>query len=157
MSFASGGFLIFLPLMVLCYWICPARWRYLALLAGSLLFYMGWSVPLTLLPLGVTLLNWVSCLIVEKHKSKWLLGILLTLIFLPLAVCKYAGFFAGSLHSLLGWPGQGEDRKMRSRLGNMRLPLAGIDCIETTFKPQGRGSLPHAGAGWLSDSLRRHL
>lgn len=106
MSFVSGGFLLFLPLMVLGYWLCPARWRYLALLAGSLLFYMGWSVPLTLLLLGVTLLNWVSCLIVEKHKSKWLLGGLLTLIFLPLVVCKYAGFFAGSLHSVLGWPGQ---------------------------------------------------
>lgn len=107
MSFVSGGFLLFLPLMVLGYWLCPARWRYLALLAGSLLFYMSWSIPLTLLLLGVTLLNWVSCLIVEKHKSKWLLGLLLTLIFLPLVVCKYAGFFAGSLHSLFGWPAIG--------------------------------------------------
>lgn len=141
MSFVSGGFLIFLPLMVLCYWICPAQWRYLALLAGSLLFYMGWSVPLTLLLLGVTLLNWVSCLIVEKHKSKWLLGSLLTLIFLPLAVSKYAGFFAGSLHSVLGWPGQ----EIRDALAQIVLPVGisfytfqAVSCVLDVY----RGEMP---------------
>jgi len=141
MSFVSGGFLFFLPLMVLCYWLCPARWRYLALLTGSLLFYMGWSIPLTLLLLGVTLLNWVSCLIVEKHRSKWLLGILLTLIFLPLTVCKYAGFFAGSLHSLLGWPGQG----IRDALAGIILPVGisfytfqAVSCVLDVYRGEMR-------------------
>lgn len=119
MSFASGTFLLFLPLTVLAYWACPARFRYLLLLASSLLFYMGWSIPLTLLLLAVTLLNWLNCLIVEKHKSRWLLAGLLLLVFLPLAVCKYVGFFAGSLHSLLGWPGQG----MLERIAQIVLPV----------------------------------
>lgn len=141
MSFVSGGFLLFLPLMVLGYWLCPARWRYLALLAGSLLFYMGWSVPLTFLLLGVTLLNWVSCLIVEKHKSKWLLGLLLTLIFLPLVACKYAGFFAGSLHSLLGWPGQ----EVRQVLSQIILPVGisfytfqAVSCVLDVYRGEMR-------------------
>lgn len=106
MSFISGGFLLFLPIITAAYWLCPARWRYVPLLAGSVLFYMGWSVPLTLLLLAVTLVNWVSCLILQRHRSKLLLALLVALCFLPLVVCKYAGFLAETSFALMGWPGQ---------------------------------------------------
>ena len=89
MSFASGTFLLFLPLTVLLYWVCPARYRYILLLMASCLFYMGWSAPLFLVLLGETALCYAGCLLVEKHKSRGLLALLLVLAFAPLVVCKY--------------------------------------------------------------------
>ena len=107
MSFASGAFLLFLPLTVLLYWLCPAKWRYIVLLAASFGFYMGWSVPLTLILLGVTAVTWAGCLAVEKKKSRWVLAAVLCAAFAPLFICKYAGFLAFSLRSVSGWPGEG--------------------------------------------------
>ena len=107
MSFASGTFLLFLPLTVLAYWLWPARSRYILLLAASILFYMGWSVPLTGLLLGETALCYAACLLVEKNKSRGLLALLLTGMFAPLFVCKYLPFAANSLAYLIAWPDEG--------------------------------------------------
>lgn len=104
MSFVSGGFLLFLPAAVLTYRLCPARWRYLPLMLASVLFYMAWSLPMTGLLLAVTLMNWLACLIVEKRRSRLLLALLLIPSFLPLILCKYAGFLAQTSAALLRWP-----------------------------------------------------
>lgn len=139
MSFVSGGFFLFLPLTVLAYWLCPAKQRYLVLLAASLIFYMGWSIPLTGLLLAVTLLNWAGCLLVEKNKSRLLLAGLLVLIFSPLAVCKYAGFFAQPLHTWFGWPGN----QVMDALGRIVLPAGisfytfqAVSCVIDVYRGQ---------------------
>ncbi len=40
MIFNSIGFAVFLPIIFILYWICPAKYRYLFLLAASFYFYM---------------------------------------------------------------------------------------------------------------------
>ena len=61
MSFASLGYLVFLPLVTVLYWRCPGRYRPLLLLAASYGFYMGWSIPFALLLLGETALCYAAC------------------------------------------------------------------------------------------------
>lgn len=119
MSFASGAYLLFLPVTAGLYRLCPGKYRWLLLLAASYGFYMGWSVPLTLLLLTVTGLSWGACLLMERKKSRALLGASLALIFLPLFLCKYAGFFAAASGSLFGWPGGG----LQSALSRLALPV----------------------------------
>ena len=97
MSFASLGYLVFLPLVTVLYWRCPGRYRPLLLLAASYGFYMGWSIPFALLLLGETALCYAACRILAKHKSKGLFAGLLCLVFMPLLLFKYSGFLAGSL------------------------------------------------------------
>ena len=107
MSFASGTYLIFLPAVTAVYWLCPGKYRYILLLLASCLFYMGWSVPLTLLLLAVSLISWGACLLLERRKNPVLMGLLLAVIFLPLLLFKYARFFASGSSALFGWPGSG--------------------------------------------------
>ena len=141
MSFVSGTFLLFLPLTVLLYWVCPARYRYILLLMASCLFYMGWSAPLFLLLLSVTALCYAGCLLVEKHRSKGLLAVLLVLAFAPLFVCKYLFFTAASLSGLIGWPGQ----ETLTRLSGIILPVGisfytfqAVSCVLDVYRGEQR-------------------
>ena len=139
MSFVSGSFLLFLPLVTLLYWRCPAKYRYLLLLAASYVFYMGWSAPMALLLLGETALCYGGCLLVEKHKSKAMLALLLVLLFTPLFLCKYLGFLASSLRSWLRWPGSGAV----ARLSAIVLPVGisfytfqAVSCVIDVYRNQ---------------------
>ena len=139
MSFASGIFLLFLPLVTLLYWRCPAKYRPALLLAASYAFYMGWSAPLALLLLGETALCYAGCLLVEKRKSKPLLAVLLILLFTPLFLCKYLGFLAASLHGWLGWPGG----NAVARLSAIVLPVGisfytfqAVSCVVDVYRKQ---------------------
>ena len=141
MSFVSGTFLLFLPLTVLLYWVCPARYRYILLLMASCLFYMGWSAPLFLLLLSVTALCYAGCLLVEKHRSRGLLAVLLVLAFAPLFVCKYLFFTAASLSGLIGWPGQ----ETLTRLSGIILPVGisfytfqAVSCVLDVYRGEQR-------------------
>ena len=131
MSFASGIFLLFLPLVTLLYWLCPAKYRPALLLAASYAFYMGWSAPLALLLLGETALCYAGCLLVEKRKSKPLLAVLLILLFTQLFLCKYLGFLAASLHGWLGWPGGNAASRFRGS-------FPGWERVHDQIKRKGR-------------------
>lgn len=113
-SFVSPAYLLFLPAVTALYWLCRKKWRPYLLLAASVGFYMGWSVPFALLLLAETALCHFSCLLIEKRKSRVLFSLLLCLAFAPLVFFKYAGF-------LFGWTGEG----VRQWLGRIALP-AGI-------------------------------
>jgi hypothetical protein len=43
MSFISWQYFIFLPIIIISYWLLPARRRLLLLLAGSYFFYACWG------------------------------------------------------------------------------------------------------------------
>ena len=88
MSFDSLEFLIFLPLTVCAHWLCPQRWRYVALLAASYLFYAWYDVRLSALILGVTAVSYAAALGMERTACRrgWLI--------LTVAVCLgVLGFF----------------------------------------------------------------
>jgi len=106
MSFDSAAFLAFLPAVAALHWLCPAKGRWLVLLAASLLFYMSWSVPLTGLLLAVTGASWLAGLALERTEQPGLRRLILAL---ALGVClgllgyfKYFNFLARTLFGLLG-------------------------------------------------------
>lgn len=106
MSFDSVSFLLFLPATAALHWLCPYKERWIVLLAASFLFYMSWSVPLTLLLLAVIGTSWLAGLAMERWKRPALRRAILLL---ALAVClgllgyfKYFNFLAGTLSGLLG-------------------------------------------------------
>lgn len=70
MSFNSIAFLIFLPIVVLLYWLLPHKYRYILLLLASYVFYMWWNVKLVVLILSTTLLTYFAGLLIERTESK---------------------------------------------------------------------------------------
>lgn len=70
MLFNSLHFLIFLPIVVLFYFIIPSGFRYLWLLAASYYFYMCWNAKYALLILFSTFVTYMSGIILEHIKQQ---------------------------------------------------------------------------------------
>lgn len=103
MLFSSNVFLfVFLPAVLLLYYVSPRRFRNPVLLLFSLLFY-GWGEPKYLiLMVGDILLNYICGLLIERDRSRGksgkaplIAGIILNLSLL--GFFKYGNFFFGSL------------------------------------------------------------
>jgi D-alanyl-lipoteichoic acid acyltransferase DltB (MBOAT superfamily) len=108
MLFNSVGYGVFLPVVLLVFWLLRERRtaRHAFLLAASYLFYAFWSWKYLGLILFSTLLDyWVgAALFREPHAGRrrlWLAASLLGNLGV-LATFKYYGFFARGLASLLG-------------------------------------------------------
>ena len=109
MSFTSLDFLVFFPLVFICYWLLRLpRWQNLFLLAASYLFY-GWLHPWYALMLGLsTLLDHGLARLLLSHPGRRRLWLALSL-FLNLgllAFFKYFNFFAPAVAAALsawGW------------------------------------------------------
>ena len=111
MLFNSIEFLVFLPIVALIYFWLPFQPRRVFLLFASYVFYGFFSVPLTLLLVWSTLLDFTTARIIDTSDSRWkkrlafsasLVGNLSILISF-----KYLDFFSYSLASILGfepWP-----------------------------------------------------
>ncbi len=84
MSFDSLRYLLFRPAVVLLHWLTPSRFRWMALLAASYVFYASWNAALSLLILFVTGCSWLAGLLLEKTESLRLRRLLLMS---ALAVC----------------------------------------------------------------------
>ena len=105
MNFNSLQFLIFLPVVLVLYWLIPSKYRWVLLLGASYYFYMSWNAALGFLVAGVTLVSYAAGLAMEKTRStpvRRLLLILTVCICLGVLVFfKYFDFLVGSLVSLL--------------------------------------------------------
>ena len=96
MSIHSPHFWLFLLTVVCCYYLVPARFRWVLLLGASYYFYASFDrryVPLLLLPTAVTYLAGLALARTERrgYRRIYLLGTLLALLGL-LAVFKYMQF-----------------------------------------------------------------
>ena len=69
MSFNSLEFLIFLPIVVLLYWVLPHRVRWVLLLIASYYFYMSWNAWLIFLIMSTTLVSYVAAILIERTES----------------------------------------------------------------------------------------
>ena len=89
MVFSSLIFLfVFLPLVLLCHFACPARWRNIVLLVFSFAFY-AWGEPRAFfVMLAVILVNWCLALAIERCRAmpRLCTG------FLLVALCASFGF-----------------------------------------------------------------
>lgn len=111
MLFNSIHFLIFMPVVTVVYFALPFRARGLLLLAASLYFYGVYSIPLSFLMIGSTVLDFFMAQFIEDTpvtwKRKFFLGCSLVGNLGTLALFKYANFFGDSVESVLGsrpWP-----------------------------------------------------
>lgn len=104
MLFNSLSYLLFLPLVVLAYWLAPQAFRLPLLLVASYTFYMSWKPEYGLLLLGLTLLNYLAGFVVRRDgaskKSNRLFFISAIALNLALLVLfKYTNFFINSYWS----------------------------------------------------------
>ncbi len=99
MLFNSISYLIFFPLVLLCYWISPARFRRPILLAASYVFYMSWIPAYGLLIGELTAVNYLLALAIDRFGSQsryWLLaGLVVNLG--TLCYFKYTNFLLKSV------------------------------------------------------------
>ena len=103
MVFSSLVFLyIFLPAVLLLYYIIPRKGKNFVLLLFSLFFY-AWGEPVYVLGiLASVIINYFFGRALEKHHSKALLTVNIVLNLGYLAVFKYTGFALGTLNKLFG-------------------------------------------------------
>ena len=94
MLFNSIQFALFLPLVVLLYWLSPQRFKVPLLLAASYIFYMSWRPAFIFLIVGLTVVNYFLGIALHKSETKkkaWLtLAVVLNLV--TLGYFKYAYF-----------------------------------------------------------------
>ena len=69
MVFNSLDFLIFLPIVLLVYFILPKKIRYMWLLLSSYYFYMCWNAKYALLIFFSTVATYISGIVIEKVKQ----------------------------------------------------------------------------------------
>ncbi|MFA5110638.1 MAG: MBOAT family O-acyltransferase [Desulfobaccales bacterium] len=70
MSFVSWQYFIFLPAVLILYWLLPARRRLLLLLAGSYFFYACWDVRFLALVLATTVIDYNCGLAIAGRENR---------------------------------------------------------------------------------------
>ena len=105
MVFNSIAFIVFLPIVVLLFYLLPHKWRWLMLLAASCVFYM-WFVPKYILILLVTIvIDYAAGVLMERYadqprKKKTFMIISIVSTLTVLIVFKYLNFITGNLDQL---------------------------------------------------------
>ena len=145
MRFSSLPFLFgFLPITLAIYFAVPLRWRNLALLLASLVFY-GWGEPvyISIMVLSI-LIDYTHGLLVEKYRSRdklarWFVAESVLLNLGLLGFFKYWDFFAANLSLIPG----------------VSIPALGLPLPRRTWCPSGRMS-PCSPSWWrgLSSAIR---
>jgi alginate O-acetyltransferase complex protein AlgI len=106
MLFNSLEFLVFLPAVVLLYYLLPQKVRWLLLLIASYTFYMFWRPEFALLIAASTVIDWAVALGMGRCTTQRQRVPLLILSLAGnlgmLALFKYADFFISSLNRVAG-------------------------------------------------------
>lgn len=106
MQVVSFEFLIFLPIVVLLYYVIPKKVRYIWLLITSYYFYMSIDAKYALFLVFVTLVTYAAGRILEKtSKKKLVVTICLILNLAVLGGFKYLGFITGTISKILNMSG----------------------------------------------------
>lgn len=113
MLFNSIGYLFFLPVTVLLYYLLPFRWRWVILLAASYFFYLLWRVEFVLVLMTATLVSWFAAMQMGKlHKKRQRLKYLVMTLGINLGMLfafKYLGFFSEIVGQIAGITGRNWD------------------------------------------------
>ena len=71
MLFNSIDFLIFIPIVVVIYYIIPMKYKHIWLLISSYYFYMCWNAKYVLLIFGSTVITYLSGILIDKVEKTW--------------------------------------------------------------------------------------
>lgn len=95
MSIISIAYVIFIGILFLCYYLVSRRMQWEVLLAGSVFFlYRCEGLLPGIIFAGTLFVTWISAILIEKYKKRWILVISLTLIIGLWLVLKVGNFFA---------------------------------------------------------------
>lgn len=101
MVFTSISFIYyFLPLLLICYFVVPKKFRYIILLMFSVLFYFYGEPKYILLMLIEVLISYVVGLLIDKYKSKNILIIGIFIHVLLFGIFKYFNFVIINVNNL---------------------------------------------------------
>lgn len=96
MLFHSLSYIFFLTAVFFMYWVLPHKYRWIILLLSSYFFYMSWGLQYIILLLGITLIAYISGLLIEKsisnRKKKMVLAGTSVICLGMLFVFKYLNF-----------------------------------------------------------------
>lgn len=108
MLFNSFTFMLFLPIVLIGYWLCRNSYKMqnLWLLIASYVFYAWWDWRCLFLIVGVSLVNYLAGLVIGGNemrgwKEKGALSVCCVVCLGILGVFKYYNFFIGSLSVLM--------------------------------------------------------
>lgn len=106
MLFNTVQYFLFLAAVIALFYLGPARWRRVLLLAASYFFYMCWNPVFILLVITLTLIDYFSAVWMERvedpRRRRWLLIASLAANLGFLGYFKYYNFFASNVAQLLG-------------------------------------------------------
>lgn len=110
MLFNSVDFLIFFPIVVIVYYLLPARIKYIWLLIASYYFYMGWNATYALLIAASTVTTYGAAILISKipEKKKLFVGLCIAFNLAILFLFKYFNFFLENINFIVqktGRPG----------------------------------------------------
>jgi len=105
MLFNSFEYLIFLPAVVVLYYLIPPRYRWVLLLVASYYFYMSWKAEYIVLIAGSSLLDYYLsrgiAASTDKNKRKLFLILSLLVNLGVLFTFKYVNFFGETVNTLI--------------------------------------------------------
>ena len=100
MDFLSLLFLGAFAGFMVIYYLTPAKYRYLAVLGGSYIFY-GFGYPKMLISLiGLTAVSYIGGLLIETKKSRVAFVLSFAIEIIVLIVFKYTNFIIGNINAL---------------------------------------------------------
>ena len=106
MLFNSLEFLLFLPVVLVCYALTPRHLRWIPLLAASYYFYASWRLEYLTLILASTAVDYAAGLalgrVTNRASRRALVGLSLVANLGILLFFKYANFFAQTWSSMIG-------------------------------------------------------
>jgi len=104
MLFNSSLFLVFLPVVIILYYLIKPSYRWVLLLASSYFFYMCWKAEFAVLILASTVVDFFVAKQIEKSDTKKRKRLLLLISLFAnlglLFVFKYLDFFIGNINAV---------------------------------------------------------
>lgn len=106
MLFNSFKYIVFLPILLLFYFVLLAKAKNYWLLICSYFFYMSWNAVYGILLLACTVVSYAGAMLIQKEKNrKIILAVTLLLLFSSLAFYKYTNFILQNLFRVLRFAG----------------------------------------------------
>ena len=93
MIYINIFFYIFLMLLLIVYYCVPIRYRWYALLVGSIGFYYLFSGGLRWLFAITVVISWIMGQVIYRYRNKGVLILSVVMVILPLLVTKHGGSF----------------------------------------------------------------
>lgn len=111
MLFSSMTFLyVFLPLVIIIYYLFPKKYRNIIILISSYIFYFWGEPKFIIIIFSLSLFGYLSGIIINRYKenkiSKLLVIVFSIICLTPLLIFKYYDFFVTSFNNLTGLQGR---------------------------------------------------